>query len=142
MLGQARGDGVQGKVIAPGLAPPRAAGAAAAVNMFVLQPRPHYPRSPLLSHGDPLRPPRTCLATEILPTALIGQGSRQSSPHPSFHPSSLQHYPTPAPTPRSSSPAQLVGGRERFLAPCSLRRCWSPGCAGAGDVGPLHGVGY
>lgn len=37
---QAGGEGEQSKVIAPGLAPLGAAGAAAAVNMFVPQPGP------------------------------------------------------------------------------------------------------
>lgn len=55
MLGQARVEGVQGKVIAPGLALPGAAGAAAAVNMFVLQPRPSLPQESLSeSWGPPM----------------------------------------------------------------------------------------
>lgn len=40
---QAGGEGAQSKVIAPGFAPHGAAGAAAAVNMFVRQPRPSSP---------------------------------------------------------------------------------------------------
>jgi hypothetical protein len=108
--------------------------------MFVRKPLPSPPPEPFL--GLLLSPPFTCLATRTLPTALIGQAPRQP-PHFPVH---LLHYNTPTThthththtRPRSLSPAQLVGGRERFLAPCSLRRCWFPGCAGAGAVSPLQ----
>lgn len=53
---QAGGEGAQNKVIAPGLAPLGAAGAAAVVNMFVLQPRPSPPQESL---PEACRPPAT-----------------------------------------------------------------------------------
>lgn len=52
-LRQPWGEGAQSKVVAPGLAPLGAAGAAAAVNMFIRLPRPSPPQEPLSEAWGP-----------------------------------------------------------------------------------------